>query len=394
MARITNFTGGVTMANSVAEWFGLKRPNFILDPKEDADFYAPRTGVDIPKIEEGIQVNLVTDRPPKRFFWGIYGGGKTHTLFHITRRLERHLNIYPVYVECPSVPKKSTFLHLYHDGIMASLGQDFVVEMFRDLIDSVGTVRFEELFIKLKEILEDEELSRAVSSLLGARPEKQLTFWRYISGVSVPARDLAELNLTEGLVDTIPSRLANILIIIGKVVKKIRKKTLVLILDELDRLSAVTDEYGASTYEEAFRKLVDENQKEIAVIMSCSARSQREIPLVFGGEGGPILSRIGIHNVIQISEIAPTDVDNFITKILEWTVDRKSSESKIEQAKNATNETIVPELFPFTKEAIEALKGTLRGTMTPREITQRMSDAAGKAFLMKRPVITRDIIGG
>lgn len=384
------------MVNSVSEWFGLKRANFILDPKNDAEFYAPRTGVDIPKLEEGIQVNLVTDRPPKRFFWGRYGGGKTHTLFHLSKRLEKHLNIYPVYIECPSVPKKSIFLHLYHDGIMASMGQDFIVEMFKNLIASVGTVRFEELFAKLKEILEDEELSRAVTSLLGARPDKELTFWRYISGVSVPARDLAELNLTQSLADAIPSRLANIVIIIGRVVKKTKGETLVLILDELDRLKSMTDEYGISTYEEAFRRLVDENQRDVAIIMGASAVNLRDLPDLFaGGEAGPILGRIGSHNLKEISEISPNDVDNFIIRILEYIVNRKIAEQKIEELKKeGLNETLEVELFPFTKESIEALKGTLRGIMTPREITQRMSDAAGKAFLMKKPVITSDIIGG
>jgi len=384
------------MANGVAAWFGLKRPNFILDPKEDADFYAPRTGVDIPKLIEGIQVNLVTERPPKRFFWGIYGGGKTHTLFHISRQLESLMKgaIYPVYVECPSVPRKSTFLHLYHDGIMASMGQDFILEMFRDLIASIGTVRFDELLIKLKEVLEDEELSRAVSSLLGARPDKELTFWRYISGVSVPARDLAELNLTQALVDAIPSRLANIVIIIGKVVKRTKGKTLLLILDELDRLKNVTDEYGISTYEEAFRKLVDENQRDVAIIIGLSAANLRDVPDIIGVEAGPILSRIGSQNIIPITEISASDVDIFIARILGHCVDQGTATQKTNELQKGLTESLEIETFPFTKEAIEALKGTLRGTMTPREITQRMSDAAGKAFLLKKPVITSDIIGG
>jgi len=382
------------MTNSVAEWFGLKRSNFILDPREDADFYAPRTGVDIPKLIEGIQINLVTERPPKRFFWGIYGGGKTHTLFHISRQLEKLLDIYPVYVECPSVPKNSTFIHLYHDGIMASMGQDFVLEMFKDLIASIGTVRFDELLSKLKEVLEDEELSRAVSSLLGARPDKELTFWRYISGVSVPARDLAELNLTQALVDTIPSRLANIVIIIGRVVKRTRGKTLVLILDELDRLHNVTDIYGISTYEEAFRKLADENQRDVAIIIGCSAANFREMPDIFANEAGPVLSRIGSHNIIPIAEISASDVDIFITRILEHSVDKGIANQKTGELQKGLKESLEIDTFPFTKEAIEALKGTLRGTMTPREITQRMSDAAGKAFLLKKPVITSDIIGG
>jgi hypothetical protein len=382
------------MANGVAEWFGLKRPNFILDPRSDAEFYAPRTGVDIPKLIEGLQVNLVTERPPKRFFWGVYGGGKTHTLFHISEELEKLLSIYPVYVECPSVPKKSTFLHLYHDGIMASMGQDFVVGLFKDLIKDIGLVSFEELLTKLKEILGDEELSRAVASLLGARPDKELAFWRYISGVGVPARDLAELNQTQSLVDTIPSRLANIVIIIGRVIKKVRSKTLVLVIDELDRLKSVADEYGQSTYEEAFRRLVDENQKDVAVLISCSAVNLRELPDVFGVEAGPILSRIGAHNLIQISEISANDIDKFIKVILNYIVDKEHAKLKTAELKGSIDETLEIDLFPFTNEAIEALKGTLRGIMTPREITQRMSDSAGKAFLMKKPVITREIIGG
>ncbi len=237
------------MTNGVAEWFGLKRPNFILDPRTDADFFAPRSELDIPKLIEGLQVNLVTQRPPKRFFWGIYGGGKTHTLFHITKQLEKLTPVYPVYVECPSVPKKSTFHHLYHDGIMVSMGQDFIVSLFDRLIDSIGIVRHEPLLQRLREIMGDEELSRAVASLLGAQADRKLSFWRYMSGVGVSSRDLADLGQTQSLADVIPSKLAEIVICIGKTIKRVENKTLVLILDEIDRLQYVTDEYGMSTYE-------------------------------------------------------------------------------------------------------------------------------------------------
>jgi len=371
------------MSQGIAEWFGLNRSNFILDPRSDAEFYAPRTGVDIPKLLEGLQVNLVTERPPKRFFWGVYGGGKSHTLFHISLLLDKLLGIHPI-----------SFLHLYHDGILASMGQDLVVELFKELIANIGTVRFEELLSRLKEILADEELSRAVASLLGARAEKELSFWRYISGVSVPQRDLAELNQTQALSDAIPSRLANIVIIIGRVIKKVRKKTLVLAIDEVDRLKSVTDEYGISTYEEAFRRLVDENQRDLAFLMGCSAANLRDLPDLIGLEAGPVLSRIGTHNLIQISEISADDVDHFIKAVLGYIVDKQKVQQVITELKGSTDETLEASLFPFTKEAIEALKGTLRGIMTPREITQRMSDSAGRGFLMKKRVITRDIIGG
>lgn len=384
------------MANSLAEWFGLRRPNFIIDPREDAEFYAPRTGLDIPQLIEGLHVNLVTDRPPKRFFWGIYGGGKTHTLFHIISQLKVQIkiDIYPVYVECPSVPRKSTFIHLYHDGIMASMGQDFVVGLFIKLVNKLQ-VGGEQLISELKNILRDEDLARAVQPLIIADSAKKLSFWRYISGVSVPSRDLAELGQTQSLADTIPSRLANILIIIGRVIKKMMNKTLVLAIDELDRLKSVADEYGISTYEEAFRRLVDENQRNMSILLGCSAANRRELPEPFaGGERSAVLSRIGNHNLIEIREVSANDVDKFIKAILNYIVDKEQAKQKINELKEDIDETLEIDLFPFTNEAIEALKGTLRGVMTPREITQRMSDSAGKAFLMKSRAITREIIGG
>jgi len=387
------------MANGVAEWFGLKRSNFILDPRSDAEFFAPRTGLDIPQLVEGLQVNLVTGRPPKRFFWGIYGGGKSHTLFHITRQLERLVPICPVYVECPSVPRKSTFQHLYHGGIMAGMGQDFVVKIFEDLLQTIGVTRPDERLKKLKEVIEDEELSRAVDILLLPGVDKRLSFWRYISGASVPPRDLADLGQTQALADADSAKLADVIVVIGKVVKKLKKQTLVLVIDELDRLKSVTDEFGLSTYENAFRKLTDENQRDVAIIMGCSSANLQPgmdegIPIFLGYEHGPILGRIGKHNLIEIREISADDVDSFIKSILGYIVDREKANQKIKEIEGSITETWESDFFPFTNEAIEALKGILEGIMTPREITQRMSDSAGKAFLMKKPIITREIIGG
>ena len=306
--------------------------------------------------------------------------------------------IYPIYVEYPSVPKKSTFLHLYHDGIMASIGQDFVTKLFEDLIDEIGIVRHEPLLKQLKETMGDEELSRAVASLLGAQADKKLSFWRYISGVSVPTRDLGELGQTQALADAEPAKLAEIIVIIGKVVRKLTKQTLVLVIDELDRLKSVTDEFGASTYENAFRKLVDENQRDVAILIGCSSQNLRPgddygIPLLLGDEHGPILSRVGLHNLIEIPDIQANDVDAFIEAILGHIVYPEQAGAKIKELTGSIGESLEIDLFPFTKEAIEALKGTLTGFKTPREITQRMSDAAGKAYLMKKPVITREVIG-
>jgi len=380
----------------IAAWFGLRRPNYIINPSTDAEFYAPRSRVNIPQIVENLRINLVTDVPPKRLFWGLYGGGKTHTLYKVAQELEKLLPIRMVYVECPNVNKRSTFLHLYHDGILKSMGQDFVVSLFERLVTEVirerGAGRLG-ILEGLREIVQDEELSRLILCLVGADADRKLLFWKFISGVEVPKGDLATLGQTQDLTSAQPAKLAEIIIVIGKVVRKIHNQTLLIVLDELDRLQYVGDETG-STFEDAFRKLTDDNQLCVSILMGCSAGTLKELPAVFGGGPyGPVLSRIGNANLIEIPQIQPPDIDEFIKAIIKFVRnDEMSLDQLVGLAKKETQETIDPEFFPFSIEAIDKLKTTLRGIMTPREVTQRLTHAAGKAFLMQRRAATQDAI--
>lgn len=386
------------MNNGISKWFGLGRPNFILNPQTDASFYAPRSHVNVPVIVESLRVNLVTELPPKRLFWGLYGGGKTHTLFKVAKELEALTPIHVVYVECPNVAKKSTFLHLYHDGIMASMGQDWTVDLFvryvDQLVSETKTIRREVLLPRVQQDVSSEELARSIVSLSSGETERKLLFWRYISGVEVAKADLPDLGQTQDLIEAEPSKLADIIVAIGKVVGHVHKRTLVLILDELDRLEYVGDETG-STFQNAFRRLVDDNQRDVSILMGCSAGNLKEdLPAIFGGEYGPVLSRIGQTNLLEVPEINPNDIDNFIRAIIGFV--RGSTDdvqARVKEVQKDTKETVDSDFFPFTRDAIEALKGTMQGIMTPREATQRMTHAAGKAYLMKRRVITRDVIG-
>lgn len=377
-------------------WFGLRRSNFIINPFTDADFYAPRSRVSIPQIVENLRINLVTNLPPKRLFWGLYGGGKTHTLFNVAQGLENLLPVRKFYVECPNVNKRSTFLHLYHDGITKALGFEFLVDLFEQLVKVVikdkGPGRTE-ILEGLRAVVQDEDMARLVATLVGADADRKLLFWKFISGVQVGKPDQATLGQTQDLTSAQPAKLAEIIIVIGDVVKRIHNRTLLLILDELDRLQYVGDETG-STFEDAFRKLTDDNQQSVAILMGCSAGSLKDLPGVFGGgPQGPVLSRIGSANLIEIPQIQPADVDDFIKAITKFIRQPDAVVAPlVAAAAGETNETIDPEFFPFTREAIDKLKTTLRGIMTPREITQRLTHSAGRAFLLSKKIVTQDAI--
>src|SRR5437762_3013588 len=95
--------------NTIQHKYGLKQPNFILDPVADADFYAKRQKVDLDGIVDSLRVDLVTQVAPKRLYYGPYGGGKTHTLTKTMKLLQKMTDIDYVRVECPDMPRKATF---------------------------------------------------------------------------------------------------------------------------------------------------------------------------------------------------------------------------------------------------------------------------------------------
>ena len=81
---------------TLSAWFGLKRNNYVLDPRvneEDALFYARRTSVDIEKQITDLEISLGASLAPKKLYWGTSGGGKTHTIHKLLRELGDRLPI-------------------------------------------------------------------------------------------------------------------------------------------------------------------------------------------------------------------------------------------------------------------------------------------------------------
>jgi hypothetical protein len=384
----------MTDKTTVQERFGLRRSNFILNPlsDEDASFFAQRTGVNVSHIIENLQIDLVTGLPPKRLFWGPYGGGKTHTLQNTMLNLAELLPIHHVYVECPDLSTRSTFLDLYHEGIMRSMGQDFVLGLLEKARDKAGYAKRDKLLSLLRELLGDEELAKAVAILIDPTEERRLLLWTWISGVKVSAGGLKELGQTQDLTAAEPARLAQIVTIIGKLVKEIEEKTLVLVLDELDRIGRVgTDTIGQ--FSTGFRRLVEPHQQYVSVLLAASADKFGDLPDVFW-ERGPVGSCFGRDAIKVIPALDDPDVEPFMKQIIEHVRDPDADISSLtEEAKGAgVSETLVEDLFPFTEEAVQALKGAFGQEMTPRDITLDMTHAAGKAHLFKRSAITSDII--
>jgi AAA domain len=372
---------------SIAAKYGLSRENFILDPVADTDCFA-RVDIDIRAIAESLDTDLVTGLAPKRLVWGPYGGGKTHTLMRTMEELKQLAEIHPVRVECPDLTKKSRFHDLYREGIMRELGQDFIVGLIEDVMGAVGYARRDALMAQLKEKFQDEEFAKAAVRMTDPNFDP-LRLWRWVSGVSLARADLNDLGQTQDLTQIEAARLAEMVCMLGRVLKELRGQTLVLVLDEMERLRSIGPE-TITTFVSGFTRLVDPNQKDVSVLMGSSAAVESEMVEVFS-PGGPVVSRIGSEAQLEIPALHDPDVDRFIKGVIAYVRDPDADfQALVSSADGAVSETLEGDFFPFTPSAIEDLKSRLTQMMTPREITMKMTRALGRAFRAQSPIVSPD----
>ena len=373
---------------AIAQRYGLRRENFILDPLQDTDCFA-RDDIKTQAIAESLEIDLITGLAPKRLVWGPYGGGKTHTLMRTMKELEQLTPLHFVRIECPDLSKRSRFHDLYREGIMRALGQDFVIGLLDEVVGSMPARRTE-IVERLKERLGDEEITKAAVRIVdpGFDP---LRLWAWISGVPISRTELVDLGQTQDLTQTEAARLADIVCLMGRLLRELRGETLVLVLDEMERLRQIGAE-TVGTFVSGFTRLVDPNQKSVSVLIGASASVMSEMTEIFS-EGGPVISRLGSAALISIPALDDPDVDRFIKGVIAFVRDPTADISNlISEASSSADEQFAPGFFPFALEAVEALKSHLTQFMTPREITLGMTRALGRAYRVNKLAITSDCI--
>jgi Cdc6-like AAA superfamily ATPase len=370
---------------TIGQRYGLQRENFILNPIEDTDCFA-RDDIKTQVIAESLDIDLVTGLAPKRLVWGPYGGGKTHTLMRTMKELGHLTPIYYIRIECPDLSKKSRFHDLYREGIMRGLGQDFVIGIIEDAVQSVGLARRDELLNRLKAKFGDEEIAKAAIRIIDPNFD-ELRLWRWISGVPMSRNDLDDLGQTQDLTQTEAARLAEIICLFGRLLREIQGKTLVLILDEMERLRTIGQE-TITTFVSGFTRLVDPTQNLVSILIGTSAEGEFDMIDVFGGRG-PVRSRLGTDAEIEIRALDDADVDRFIKGVIAYVRDTAADMDALVSAASATvDESISQDFFPFTDDAVDALKSRLTQIMTPREITMKMTRALGRAYRANSLAIT------
>jgi Cdc6-like AAA superfamily ATPase len=374
---------------TIGSRYGLERDNFILDPIKDYKCFA-RSDINTQEIAEALDIDVVTGLAPKRLVWGPYGAGKTHTLMRTMDELGALTKVHSVRVECPDLAKKSRFHDLYREGIMRSIGQDFVLGLLEAVVHRVGFKKPDALRVELKEWFNDEEMAKAVERLYDPNFDR-LKLWRWLSGVAMGRTDLNMLGQTQDLTETEAARLADMLVMLGRILRRLEESTLVLILDEMERLGSIGAE-TITTFMSGFTRLVDPNQKSVCVLIGASAASLADMVDLFSGNS-PVTSRLGQEAMIPIPALQDPDVDRFVKGVIDYLRERTFDvAAATKKHASATKEKFEKGFFPFTANAVEAIKSRT-DSLTPRAINMQMTRALGRAHRKNLDFISTECVG-
>jgi hypothetical protein len=228
----------------------------------------------------------------------------------------------------------------------------------------------------------DEDLARATYAFRsqGLEPMK---IWRWVTASGISTKERDDLRVRDDISSADPTRLVGILLTIGQLLRRIKQKNLVIVFDELDRTKVVGPEAG-QTFSTAFTRITEPSQTDAAIFFSFTASRIQDLPIL----SDSVISRIGKMNSKEIPQMSQDDVLPFVTGVVGYIrAEGDSVKDRIERYKEETDEHVTEDLYPFTMEAIEAIKTVSAQKIVPREICQLLSLSAASAKIRGKHVV-------
>ena len=382
-------------SDKIQDWFSLKYKNYKLTPKvtpEHRKFFAKRSiqDTDIKKHLEMFDLDLTSDEAPKRLYFGDPGAGKSHLILHILDYLESK-GFTGCYLDCPPLRERDMPIRLFTE-FLSKIGMRTILDILGKAYDSVMQQASKEIsdFYKNPRLKADEHLMKEFGSAdlvevianYISEESKHIKIQKWLQGEKI--KELAVQNLTDNV-----TTLTEVWVTILKLISKEKNKKIVLIFDELHNMQEVSSKL-APQHSRVFVGLVDDIQTYAAVILCFSGSTVATNEII----NDHVRRRITNPNQIQVGTIKSPELEDFCGELIRF--NRAEDDAFIaEQCQKYQNETmgetLVPELYPFTKESIEKLK-TAMARAKPGDINGALTWACADAQSQGRHVVLADDI--
>ena len=364
------------MAAPLNERFCLKddRKNFTInfrDNHEDRAAYFGNSRIN-EEIIKDIRERYMMGSQPKKFLYGQYGVGKTHTLFNIKYGLEDSPDAVALtshQVKCCFIDaefKEKTNYNYLHAQMMEAV----TLEKIRQVVDEyLAKNAGPGLEDKLREDFGDANIARAIRALGYAG--EPITLWKWLCGGSMTASELTSYKLTKNM-DTI-SEMYRVLVGIMRLFVE-KGIYYLFLLDEMEGLTNIRNQDCRESFHDAFRKLADDENSVVGFIVSIYAMQEEDIPdFVFREDIKTRLNKANIHHLDYLAH--DDDVRQFLTDLFLLVIDEEKKTEKEKEGKVSVG----LEFYPLTDEAMEELVNlavTAPTASLPRNFISALNEGA------------------
>ncbi len=344
--------------------------NFRVNRKDRAAYFGKTKIND--EIAESIRERYMMGTQPKKYIYGQYGVGKTHTLFNIKYKLEESAEAKATtdyQVKCCFIDaefKERTNYNYLHAQMMEALTLEKIKEVIDEYLARNAGPALEE---KLRNDFGDANIARAIRALGFAG--EPITLWKWLCGGSLSAAELTSYNLTKNM-DTI-SEMYRVLVGIMRLF--VNKGIYYLfLLDEMEGLINIRNRDCRASFHDALRKLADDDNGVVGFIVSIYALQEDEIPdFVFTEDIQTRLNKANIHHLEYLAH--DDDVRQFLKDLLALVIDETKRKDKERQGHIPAN----LEYYPLTDEAIDEFVNLAIGAPTaslPRNFISALNEGA------------------
>lgn len=383
------------MPNTLSEWFCLKpgRHSFKPNVIRDRDLVFCHEAKIQDEIMMSIERRFAARQPVKMVLYGDWGVGKTHTVYHISWWFDQHAADFPaqtVLVELGDITSKSRF-DVFVGPFLDRIGLPELVRLVHGYTSAAGGKHVVE---GLKERGAASNVAEAFGKLLlaspgGTPPPAVLTAFEFLKGEKT--KDAASMGLGGTLSQS--EEFYSVLLCCGELCQMVNKKQLIFMADEAAKLEDIdADDATKRHWIAANRLIFDDNNDAFGFIYTLSGKGQRSVPSVISDP--QIVNRLGANNMIELPNLAPTDVESFLKKLRVSFVDQACVDT-LTAAGTITPSEYDWKRYPFTASGWNEFVGYWNNNQQdakPRDICDKLDDVGFRAMKDSKRLIDPDCL--
>lgn len=376
------------------EYCGLNRPRFRFDPEDDAEWYFGNREVS-DELLRRVSDDFIIRGVPKCGIVGRFGGGKTHTLYHLKYLLETQPQSYPArpflfriapYDE--STPGLGGWGYI-HGKMLDAMGEQFVRDLVRQF-DRLPETRTHDLAEAMVALFRfgSGSLRQSLASVLAGYflrdIRSTMPAWLWLRGQKLSGQELSNAGVT--MILEHGGDMLHVIMNLGAMHRRITGQGICFLMDEGQALEDV-DKREAEIHD-AFLQLAEPDNEDVGFVLAYFGTGQTGIPAVISTPDD-ILSRLDVtaaninEAFIDLRRIinSKDDMKSFMLDFLKSIRDAEGAAEVIQHF--GVDDRAEAGLLPFDGEALDRVVDILfqmEQLRNPRMIIANLARVAATAY--------------